>query len=157
MTISPEMIRQVWEEDWDQAKEEFGSAAAVPYSVSSNISEKYRAFHVLLAHPSENPVQTLKHFAVMPNVIELIANTYLGIEDIDVEGPIEIKPKLADKYRALDQWAFDHPCEQVTPDVLTEMSGLSYASVMKYLKDTPRYKKVKNGLYEAFEDQQKVL
>ncbi len=156
MEITLEEIKKVWDADWDDAVAEFGSPQQVPSDVTYKISEKYRALHVVLTNSGSDPVAAMKQYGVSLPTIEWVAETFLDV-DVDLEAPVAAKPKIADKYRALDLWAFDHPLEQVTPEVLQEESGLSYASVMKYLKETPRYKKVKNGLYEAFEDQQKVL
>ena len=154
MGITLEMIEEIWKQDWDAAKAEFGDAFKVPSEVSAKISEKHRALHVILSHGGESPVSAMRHFQVSADTIEWVANEVLGVE-VDVEAPVAPKPKLADKYDALDEWAKTHPGEQVAPDGLVDLSGLSYASVMKYLKDTPRYKKVKNGVYEAFFDQPK--
>lgn len=156
MEITVDLINQIWKNEWDTAIEENGSSFEVPVEETQKISEKYRALHAILANSGQDPVTVMKQYNVSSATIEWVGAEILD-QQIDLEAPVSVKPKIADKYRALDQWAFDHPLEQVTPDVLQEESGLSYASVMKYLKDTPRYKKVKNGLYEAFEDQQRVI
>lgn len=153
MSISIEFINSEWAADWEKAKAEYGAAAAVPHEVTSKISEKNRALYVLLSNPEADPVPVLKNYNVSTSMIEEIGEL-LGV-DVDVESSPGPRPKIADKYGALDEWAKEHPGEQIAPDGLVDLSGLSYASVMKYLKDTPRYKKVKNGVYEAYFDQPK--
>lgn|GEM_PF-3162122 len=154
--ITYDIIKTTWDNDWEEAVEKHGSASSVPFNETMAISERYRAMHCIMINPGTDPIQVMRNYNVQPAAIKFVAEEILDLK-VDAEAPLEARQKIADKYKSLDQWAYDHPLEQVVPDVLVEMSGLSYASVMKYLKDTPRYKKVKNGLYEANEHQHRVI
>lgn len=56
--------------------------------------------------------------------------------------------KRADKYDALLDWAKDHLFEQYTTEQLVEISGFSYPTTLKFLQDSPTFRKVKKGLWE---------
>ena len=53
------------------------------------------------------------------------------------------------QYRDFERWATEHMFEQFTTAELAEQSGFSQATVLKYVKTSPYFSKVKRGLYEA--------
>lgn len=57
--------------------------------------------------------------------------------------------KRADKYDALLSWARDHVYEEFTTEELVEVSGFSYPTTLKFLQDSPTFRKVKKGLWEV--------
>ena len=57
--------------------------------------------------------------------------------------------KRADKYDALLEWASDHLFEQFTTEQIVEISGFSYPTTLKFLQESPTFRKVKKGLWEV--------
>jgi hypothetical protein len=57
--------------------------------------------------------------------------------------------KRADKYDALLEWAKDHLFEQFTTEQIVEVSGFSYPTTLKFLQESPTFRKVKKGLWEV--------
>lgn len=158
--ISDSMIRNENDRIWAELTKKWknvGFGGPMPFDERWRASKYIHALYVLQKWDERGSAAAVLSSYGIPEDVRLDVIDRYCTEDEPEAVPPAPKVKIADKYKELDQWAFDHPLEQVTPDTLTEMSGLSYASVMKYLKTTPRYKKVKNGLYEAFEDQQKVI
>ena len=54
-----------------------------------------------------------------------------------------------DKYDALLAWSKDHLFEQFTTEQLVEVSGFSYPTTLKFLQESPTFRKVKKGLWEV--------
>jgi hypothetical protein len=59
------------------------------------------------------------------------------------------RPRRADKYDALVEWSKEHVFEQFTTEQLVEQSGFSYPTTLKFLQDSPTFRKVKKGLWEV--------
>ena len=55
----------------------------------------------------------------------------------------------AEKYADLEEWAAEHKCEQFTTAQLAEKSGFSTQTILKYLKTSQHFTKIKQGLYEC--------
>ena len=55
----------------------------------------------------------------------------------------------AEKYADFEEWAAEHQCEQFTTAQLAEKSGFSTQTVLKYLKTSQHFTKIKQGLYEC--------
>jgi hypothetical protein len=158
--ITNEIIQTENRDRWMELEQKWGSinfGGPMPHEERNRVDKIMHALYVLEKWEGNGSAdRILTEYGIPTEVREYVINKYCdGTEDVGA--PALPKTKIADRYKELDQWAYDHPLEQVTPDGLVEVSGLSYASVMKYLKTAVRYKKVKNGLYEAFEDQHKVL
>lgn len=62
-------------------------------------------------------------------------------------GP-QLLNRRADKYDALLDWAKDHLFEQFTTDQLVEVSGFSYPTTLKFLQESPTFRKIKKGIWE---------
>jgi hypothetical protein len=65
----------------------------------------------------------------------------------------QLMNKRADKYDALLEWAKDHLFEQFTTEELVEQSGFSYATTLKFLQESPTFRKIKKGLWEIRDPQ----
>lgn len=75
-----------------------------------------------------------------------------GRETANSKGVKLVKPAengRAEKYADLEEWAGRHKCEQFTTAQLAEKSGFSTATILKYLKTTQHFTKIKSGLYES--------
>ena len=53
------------------------------------------------------------------------------------------------QYRDFERFAVERVFEQFTTAQLAEQSGFSQATVLKFVKTSPYFHKVKKGLYEA--------
>lgn len=56
--------------------------------------------------------------------------------------------KRSDKYDALLAWAKDRLFEQFTTEQIVEVSGFSYPTTLKFLQQSPTFRKIKKGLWE---------
>lgn len=65
-----------------------------------------------------------------------------------MESNVQALTKRADKYDALLEWAKDHLFEQFTTEQLVEISGFSYQTTLKFLQESPTFRKIKKGLWE---------
>ena len=75
-----------------------------------------------------------------------------GREAANSKGVKLVKPAengRAEKYAAFEEWAGRHLCEQFTTRELAQMSGFSQQTILKYLKTSRHFTKIKNGLYEC--------
>lgn len=75
-----------------------------------------------------------------------------GREAANSKGVKLVKPvgnARAEKYADLEEWAHLHKCEQFTTAQLAEQAGFSTATILKYLKTSQHFTKVKQGLYES--------
>ena len=75
-----------------------------------------------------------------------------GRETANSKGVKLVKPAengRAEKYADFEEWAGQHRCEQFTTAQLVEKSGFSSQTILKYLKTTTHFTKIKQGLYEC--------
>lgn len=66
-----------------------------------------------------------------------------------MDGTAPASGKRSDKYDALLEWAKDHLFEQFTTEQIVEVSGFSYQTTLKFLQESPTFRKVKKGLWEV--------
>ena len=66
-----------------------------------------------------------------------------------LESNISSLNKRSDKYGALLAWASEHLFEQFTTEQIVEVSGFSYPTTLKFLQESPSFRKVKKGLWEV--------
>jgi hypothetical protein len=69
-------------------------------------------------------------------------------EIISEDDLLSPRPRRADKYDALLTWSKEHLFEQFTTDQLVEQSGFSYPTTLKFLQESPTFRKLKKGLWE---------
>lgn len=65
-----------------------------------------------------------------------------------LESNVSALNKRSDKYDALLAWAGDHLFEQFTTEQIVEVSGFSYPTTLKFIQESPTFRKVKKGLWE---------
>lgn len=65
-----------------------------------------------------------------------------------MESNTQALTKRSDKYDALINWSKDHLFEQFTTEELVEQSGFSYQTTLKFLQESPTFRKIKKGLWE---------
>jgi len=137
---------------WDKAKGEYGNAFDVPRDERDDIYEIERALFILKKWDgNSSPVKLFRDYMVRDRAVTYVLENYAP--DFASEAPkadeIVKTEKRSDKYAKLDKYAKEHVFEQFTTEQLVEMSGLSYPTVVKYLKVTGSYRAIKRGLWEA--------
>ena len=79
-----------------------------------------------------------------------------GRETANSQGVKLVKPAgngRAEKYADFEAWARQHEGEQFSTSDLAEKSGFSSQTVLKYLKTSTHFIKIKQGLYECGQNQ----
>lgn len=154
-SISESHVDSVHKKMWDEAVAEHGDKFLVPREVSQKISDYTRALHVLYIWNRDagkgNPVRQLISYGIPEAVIAEVAPIYCGVtfdEEVSVVEEVRTE-KRADKWDAFLKWANQHHFEQYTTEQLTEQSGFSYPTTLKYLQESPTFRKIKKGLWEV--------
>ena len=107
------------------------------------------ALYVLMGwNGTGSPARLLSSYSIPTDVIADLVEEYCD-ETVAVEELTTPRPKRADKYDALLGWAKGHLFEQYTTEQLVEISGFSYPTTLKFLQDSPTFRKVKKGLWEV--------
>jgi hypothetical protein len=152
--ITESSIASIHNSRWADAIEEFGDKFTVPRDVSQGISDYTRALHVLHIWNRDgakgSPIRTMFSYSLPDAVIAEVSNEYCGIQ-VDEDSVVdEVKTeKRADKWDAFLKWANQHHFEQFTTEQLQEQCGFSYPTTLKYVQDSPSFRKVKKGLWEV--------
>ena len=153
-SVSDSSIDTLHKKMWDEAISQFGDAYRVPREVSQKISDFTRALHVLQVWEREkngNPVRTLISYGIPQSTISEVAPQYCGVKLDDEKSVVEEvrSEKRADKWDSFLKWANQHHFEQFTTEQLTEKSGFSYPTTLKYLQESPTFRKIKKGVWEV--------
>ncbi len=153
-SITETTIKDIHRKMWDKAIEEHGDKFSVPSQVSQSISDHMRALWVLGVWNRDgakgSPVRTMLSYSLPESVIADVSSEYCGI-DVDEESVAgEVKTeKRADKWDAFLKWANQHHFEQYTTEQLMEQCGFSYPTTLKYIQESPTFRKIKKGLWEV--------
>jgi len=151
--ITESSIASIHNSRWADAIEEIGDKFTVPRDVSQGISDYTRALHVLHIWNRDgakgSPIRTMFSYSLPDAVIAEVSNEYCGIQ-VDEDSVVdEVKTeKRADKWDAFLKWANQHHFEQYTTEQLMEQCGFSYPTTLKYVQDSPTFRKIKKGLWE---------
>jgi hypothetical protein len=137
---------------WGRASATHGDVFSVPKEERFALSEYERAMHVLLVWHNEgskgSPLRTLRAYGVNEATIVEVVSDWCDM-NITEEEVAELKAeKRADKYDAFIDWTKDKLFEQYTTEALVEVAGFSYPTVLKFLQDSPHFRKVKKGIWE---------
>lgn len=151
-TINAEAIKIEMADKWGASAKVHGDMWAIPNDQRFMLGEYERAMHVLLLWKNEgekgNPIRQLRSYGVMEAVIVDLISNWCDMT-ITTDDLAEIKTeKRADKYDAFIDWSKDKLFEQYTTDALVEVAGFSYPTVLKFLQESPHFRKVKKGLWE---------
>ncbi len=150
--LSLESLEIELKEKWETASKLYGDKFSIPKEERFKLGEHERALHVLLVWKREgekgNPARTLRTYGINESTTaEVLADwcdmaiTEEEVADIKVE-------KRADKYDSFIDWTKDKLFEQYTTEALVEVAGFSYPTVLKFIQDSPYFRKVKKGLWE---------
>ena len=152
-TITNDKIKHVVSAKWDEAGNKYGDMFAIPNDRKFAIAEYERALHVLTVWKREgekgNPARTLAAYGVNESLIlEIVAQWCdMRITEEDVTDSMK-KEKRSDKYDAFIDWSKDKVGEQYTTETLVEVAGFSYITVLKFLGESPHFRKIKKGIWE---------
>lgn len=149
--ITETHIDQVNAMMWQEAELKYGSKFKVPTEKVYAMSTKLRALYCLQGWDGKgSPVAHLVFYNIPEDIIADVVAEYCGV-DLDVEDvQSELKTeKRADKWDAFLRWSKSHLFEQFTTEELTELSGFSYPTTLKYLQTSPSFRKIKKGLWEV--------
>lgn len=122
--------------------EQYGSATDIPRDEQFIASERLRAGYCILTNPSTNIAEVFRQYSVDMRVW----GVYL--QEVP-ESLVERKQKRTDKYQSIIDWTQEHLFEQVTPNTVMEVGGISYPTALKFIGDRPDiFRKIKRGVYE---------
>lgn len=66
----------------------------------------------------------------------------------------KVPVKRSDKYQSIIDWTQEHLYEEVTPQTIMDIGGISYPTALKFISDRPDiFRKVKRGVYELRDPQ----
>lgn len=148
MNITLETIKQLHTELWDEAIAEHGDKFKVPFERIQEMSQWTRALYVLQTwNGTGNPARYLSVYSIPTDVITYVLAKYCNeiVSENEILAP---KPRRADKYDAFLDWAKGHLFEQFTTEQLEKVSDFSYATTLKFITESPTFRKVKKGLWE---------
>jgi hypothetical protein len=150
--INNEIIKTVHKKLWDDAREEYGDLFKVPHESIFKINETLRALYVLQVWQrdgaSGNPAKFLNTYSVHPDVLIEVVRDFCSIDIDSVDDVVVKAEKRSNKYDAFIDWTKAHIFEQYTTEDLVTISGFSYPTTLKFLQDSPAFKKIKKGLWE---------
>ena len=147
--ITTEHINEVHRSLWEDAVERYGDKFKVPSDEINRMSTHIRALYVLQGwNGSGNLARHLSTYSIPAEVIADIVSEYCD-EVLDANELLTPRPRRADKYDALLAWSKDHLFEQFSTEQLVEVSGFSYPTTLKFLQESPTFRKVKKGLWEV--------
>lgn len=154
-SVTDNSIDSIHYKMWEEAIEQYGDKFKVPRDVAQRISDHTRALYVLQSWNKEtskgSPVRMLVSYGIPESIINEVAPQYCGVK-LDEEKSVvdEVRTeKRADKWDAFIKWANQHHFEQFTTEELTEQSGFSYPTTLKYLQESPTFRKIKKGVWEV--------
>jgi len=143
---------------WARAKKANGlkeddSGWLIPKNERDAIHERMRAIGVLEKWQKDgcpgNPLKFLRHYAILENTIVEVARDFLDMDVNPEEVAEQVKTeKRSDKYDAFIEWTKDKVFEQFTTEKLVEISGFSYQTTLKFIAESPHFRKIKKGLWE---------
>jgi hypothetical protein len=148
MNITTETINKRHHELWDKAVSDYGHKFSVPFEVIHEISTRTRALYVLQGWNNVgNPARYLATYSLPTDIITEVVAEFCN-ETVSEEEILSPRPRRADKYADFIDWSKDHLFEQFTTEQLEEVSGFSYQTTLKFIQESPTFRKVKKGLWE---------
>ena len=148
--LDDEVIHGIHHKAWEKAIKKHGDKFKVPSGQVELINERDRAMYCLQVwdrRGSEgSAVKFLTKYALRLGTAAWVLNKFC--EEEDAVMPDKTVNRRS-QYRDFERWATEHTFEQFTTAQLAEQSGFSQATVLKYVKTSPYFNKVKKGLYEA--------
>ena len=149
--ITDEVVNSAHAELWEEALSLYGDKFKVPHDQLSRINETLRGLYVLQKWQNEgssgNPAKFLATYSIYQDVLLELVRDYLRMDIEDVSDAVKVE-KRADKYDSFIDWTKDHLFEQFTTEQLVEVAGFSYQTTLKFVSESPTFRKIKKGLWE---------
>ena len=132
---------------WATAVEIWGDKFSVPREEVGRIQQLIQGMYVLMGLDSSvAPFKALRAFGIPEDTCHYLIGKYCPTEvGADDEAASMNRRK---KYAAFEEWAREHVGEQFSTQALADVSGFSYPTVLKFVKESPLFKRVKNGWWE---------
>jgi len=150
--ITEEMIKSNHKEMWSDALAEYGDSFKVPHETITRINETLRAMYTLQvwqrAGSTGNPAKFLTTYSIYPEILMEVVRDYCSLEVESIDDVVAKSEKRSEKYDAFIDWSKAHTFEQYTTEQLVEISGFSYPTTLKFIQDSPSFRKIKKGLWE---------
>ena len=141
--LSIEDANAEYKREMQRLKEEYGDWSAVPKEEQHFLGEKVRLMACIAINPNWTVEEVVSHYSVDRRV----AHELFGIEK---DTQLSRRTKRSDKYDALNKWLAENVYAEVTPQELSEVGGLSYQTVLKFITDNPNtFRKLQRGKYEV--------
>jgi hypothetical protein len=119
----------------------YGNATNVPPEEMREPSEIIRLRYTMQKYEGKVTAETLSKYMFPPSIIAKVNPEFDGLEP---------KVKRVDKYDEIYKWLDDNAEATVTTQFLTELSEMSYPTILKFIDSNPQYfKKIKKGLYQV--------
>ncbi|MCH2461078.1 MAG: hypothetical protein MK239_08585 [Gemmatimonadetes bacterium] len=154
--LDDETINLIHHKAWDKQIEKYGSAVAVPREKADLIAERDRAMYCLqvwVRKGEQGSVYAhLRSYSLRLGTLEWVIKKFCEEEDLT---PPEKRKNQKARWRDLETHAIEHAYEQFTTAELAEIGGFSTQTVLKWLATSRHYNKIKRGLYEARNPNQK--
>lgn len=137
--LSIEQADNNYREAISQLIKKYGNASSIPTDEWREVSETLRLHSTIVKYEGKVTPEILSRYMFPASIISKV--------DPDFEG-VEPKVKRADKYDDIYKWLDENPEVTVSPQYLTEVSELSYPTILKFIENNPQYfRKVKRGTY----------
>lgn len=145
--VTDKFIEEEHERLWGEAISAHKEPNLVPMSVVQSINTRLRALYCLQGWDGKSPVgKYLSNYMINPDVVADL------VSSAKQESPAQTG-KRADRYKVFTDWAKENVGAAMTTEQLTEISGFSYPTTLKFLQDSPHFRKVKKGLWEIRDPQ----
>lgn len=119
----------------------YGSATHIPPEEMREPAETIRLRYTIQKYEGKVTAETLSRYMFPPSIIAKVNPDFDGLEP---------KTKRADKYDEVYKWLDDNAEATVTTQYLTELSGMSYPTMLKFIDSNPQYfRKIKKGVYQV--------
>ena len=151
--ITDDLIEKTHRSMWADAITVHGDACKVPDDLIQEISDYIRGMYVLQTWRKNgslgSALKFMNSYSLPQEAIIKLAEKYCGIESVeDVQAELVVE-RRADKWEAFLSWAKTKVFEQFTTEQLCEKSGFSYQTTLKYLQESPSFRKIQKGVWEV--------
>lgn len=133
-----------YQDAYERLIQEYGNATNVPREKHQHISEILRAKTILAYFPTENPVQILNKYLVVPNIVSLLTG------ELKLTPPTKDQRggKRSDKQNAMVQWCKENIGKETTVYEIAQVGNVSYPTANTFVKNRPDlFSKIKKGSY----------
>lgn len=151
--ITDDLIEKTHKGMWADAITVHGDARKVPENLAQEISDYVRGMYVLQTWRKNgslgSALKFMNSYSLSQETIVKLAEKYCGIESIeDVQAELVVE-RRADKWDAFLSWAKTQVFKQFTTEQLCKKSGFSYQTTLKYLQESPSFRKIQKGVWEV--------